>query len=154
MIRETMFYGQQCAKEITVEMMEKLEKEIPMLLCKMEKKIPPRFFSPMQYLLIHLPYEAKVGGHGQYRWMYHIERALLYLKSVVGNKTRVEGCIIEAFTLKDVAYFSSVLLGSCTPGIAGRRLWPNKSGYDRFSLAAKWLGNHTPRTRYGPTTPG
>jgi hypothetical protein len=56
------FYRQLCAKEITVEMMEKLEKEIPALLCKMEKKFPPRFFNSMQHLLIHLPYEAKAGG--------------------------------------------------------------------------------------------
>jgi hypothetical protein len=41
-------------------------------------------------------------------WMYHIERALGYLKSMVGNRARVEGCIVEAFTLKEVAYFSSV----------------------------------------------
>jgi hypothetical protein len=54
------FYRQLCAKEITVEMMQKLEKEIPVLLCKVEKKILPGFFSPMQHLLIHLPYEAKV----------------------------------------------------------------------------------------------
>jgi hypothetical protein len=34
------FYRQLCAKEITVEMMEKLEKEIPLRLCKMEKFFP------------------------------------------------------------------------------------------------------------------
>jgi hypothetical protein len=89
-------------------MMEKLEKEIPVLLCKMEKKIPPEFFNPMQHLLIHLPYEAKVGVPIQYRWMYHIERALSYLKSMVHNRARVEECITEAFTLKEVAHFSSV----------------------------------------------
>jgi hypothetical protein len=66
------FYRQLCAKEITVEMIQKLEKEIPVLLCKMEKIFPPRFFNPMQHLLIHLPYEAKVGGPIQYRGMYHI----------------------------------------------------------------------------------
>jgi hypothetical protein len=38
------FYRQLCAKEIVVEMMEKLEKEIPVLLCKMEKNFPSRFF--------------------------------------------------------------------------------------------------------------
>jgi hypothetical protein len=102
------FYGQLCAKEIMVEMMQKLEKEILVLLCKMEKNFPPRFFNPMQHLLIHLPYEAKVGGHVQYRWMYHIERALGYLKLMVGNRARVEACITEAFILKEVAYFSSV----------------------------------------------
>jgi hypothetical protein len=85
--------------------MEKLEKEIPVLLCKMEKKFPPEFFNPMQHLLIHLPYEAKVGGPVQYRWMYHIERALKYLKLMVDNRVRVHH---EAFTLKEVAYFSNV----------------------------------------------
>jgi len=56
------FYRQLCAKEIKKEMMEKLEKEIPVLICKLEKIFPPGFFNPMQHLLVHLPYEAKVGG--------------------------------------------------------------------------------------------
>jgi hypothetical protein len=101
------FYRQLCAKEITIEMMQKLEKEIPVLLCKMEKNFHPGFFNPMQHLLIHLPYKAKVGGLVQYMWMYHIERALKYLKPMVDNRARVKGCITEAFTLKEVAYFSS-----------------------------------------------
>jgi hypothetical protein len=70
------FYRQVCAKEIVVEMTEKLKKEILVLVCKMEKIFLPGFFNPMQHLLIHLPYEAKVGGPIQYRWLYHIERAL------------------------------------------------------------------------------
>jgi hypothetical protein len=45
------------------EMMEKLEKEIPMLLCKLDKIFPVGFFNPMRHLLVHLSYEAKVGGH-------------------------------------------------------------------------------------------
>jgi hypothetical protein len=40
--------------------------------------------------------------------MYHIERALRYLKPIVGNRARVEGPIIKAFILKEVSYFSSV----------------------------------------------
>jgi hypothetical protein len=87
-----------------VEMMQKLEKEIPVLLCKMKKKFPPGFFNPMQ----HLPYKAKVGGPIQYRWMYHIERVVRYLKPMDGNRARVEGCIAESFILKEVAYLSSV----------------------------------------------
>jgi hypothetical protein len=102
------FSRQLCAKENAVEMMEKLEKEISVLLCKMEKNFPPEIFNPMQYLLIHLPNEAKVGGPVQYRWMYHIERSLIYLKPMVGNMSRVEECITEAFMFKEVAYFSRV----------------------------------------------
>jgi hypothetical protein len=41
------FYRQLYAKEIAIEMMEKLEKEIPVLLCKMENIFPPEFFNPM-----------------------------------------------------------------------------------------------------------
>jgi hypothetical protein len=59
--------------------MQKLKKEIQVILYKMEKIFLPEFFNPMQHLLIHLPYEAKVGGV-QYRWMYHIERVLRCLK--------------------------------------------------------------------------
>jgi hypothetical protein len=62
----------------------------------------------MQHLLVRIPYEAKVGSPVQYRWMYHIERALKYLKAVVGNKARVEGSITESFLLKEITYFSSV----------------------------------------------
>jgi hypothetical protein len=103
-----LFYRQLCAKEITVEMMQKLENEIPVLQCKKEKFFPPGFFNPMQHLLIHLSYEAKVGGLVQYRWMYHTETTLIYLKPMVGNRARVEGCITEAFMLKEIEYFSSV----------------------------------------------
>jgi hypothetical protein len=62
----------------------------------------------MQHLLIHFPYEAKISGPQQYRWIYHIERALKKLRAMVGNKARVEGCIIEEFKVKEIAYFTSV----------------------------------------------
>ncbi|WVZ97071.1 hypothetical protein U9M48_042633 [Paspalum notatum var. saurae] len=74
----------------------------------MEKFLPPRFFNPMQHLFVHLAFEAKVGGPVQFRWMFHIERALKYLRAMVGNNARVEGCIAEAFILKEISYFSSV----------------------------------------------
>jgi hypothetical protein len=66
------------------------------------------FFNPKQCLHIHLPYEAKVAGPVQYRWMYHIEITLRYLKPMVGNRAKVEWCIVKAFTLKEVAYILSV----------------------------------------------
>jgi hypothetical protein len=62
----------------------------------------------MQHLLVHIPFEAKVGIPKKYRWMYHIEKALKYLRSIVGNKARVEGYIAESFLLKEITYFSSV----------------------------------------------
>jgi hypothetical protein len=89
-------------------MMKKLEKETLMLICKLEKIFPPGWFNPMQYLLVHLLYKAKLGGPQQDKWMYHIERALKNLRAMVHNKARVECCIAEEFKLKEIAYFTSV----------------------------------------------
>jgi hypothetical protein len=60
----------------------------------------------MQHLLVHLPYEAKLGGSQQYRWMYHIQSALKNLRAMVRNKARVKSCITEEFKLKDIAYLN------------------------------------------------
>jgi hypothetical protein len=32
------------------------------LLCKMEKIYAPGFFNPMHHMILHLPYEAWMGG--------------------------------------------------------------------------------------------
>jgi hypothetical protein len=39
-----------------------LENMAPVLLCKLEKIFPPGFFNLMQHLILHLPYEARMGG--------------------------------------------------------------------------------------------
>jgi hypothetical protein len=59
----------------------------------------------MQYLLVHVPWEAKVGGPVQFRWMYSQERELKKLRVTVRNKVRVEGCIVEVFACKEITNF-------------------------------------------------
>jgi hypothetical protein len=44
------------------------------IICKLEMIFPPSFFDLMEHLPIYLPYEAKVGGPVQYRWMYPFKR--------------------------------------------------------------------------------
>jgi hypothetical protein len=89
-------------------MIEKLENEIPVLICNLERIFSPGWFNPTQYFFVHLPYEAKLGGPQQYKWIYHIEMALKNLRAMVRNKVRVEDCIVEEFKLKEIAYFTSV----------------------------------------------
>jgi hypothetical protein len=43
-------------------MMQMLEKEIAVLVYKMENVFPHGWFNMIQYLLVHLPWEARVGG--------------------------------------------------------------------------------------------
>ena len=54
--------------------MEGLERDIPIIICKLERIFPPSFFDSMEHISIHLPYEAKIAGPVQYHWMYHFER--------------------------------------------------------------------------------
>jgi hypothetical protein len=48
-----------------------------------------------------------VGGPTWFRWMYNQEKELTKLKVTVHNNARVEGCIMEAFTCKEIMNFSS-----------------------------------------------
>ena len=56
------FLRQLCAKELSRTVIDDLEKGAPVLLCKLEKIFPPGFFLSMQHLIVHLPYEARMGG--------------------------------------------------------------------------------------------
>jgi hypothetical protein len=56
------FFRKLCAKELSRTVVADLERLAPELLCKLEKIFPPGFFNPMQYLILHLPYEARMGG--------------------------------------------------------------------------------------------
>jgi hypothetical protein len=56
------FFRQLCAKELSRTVVADLEKIAPVLLCKLEKIFPPGFFNPMEHMILHLPYEARMGG--------------------------------------------------------------------------------------------
>ncbi|XP_021735138.1 uncharacterized protein LOC110701823 [Chenopodium quinoa] len=101
------FFRDLCCYTITVSDMERLEKNIAEILCKLEKVFPPSFFNSMEHLPIHLPYEGKLCGPVQYRWMYPFERFLNHLKRKIGNKARVEGSICNAYLTEEISNFCS-----------------------------------------------
>jgi hypothetical protein len=57
------FFHQLCAKELSRTVIAHFERLTLVLLCKLEKIFPPSVFNPMQHLILHLPYEARMGGH-------------------------------------------------------------------------------------------
>jgi hypothetical protein len=101
------FYRQIYAKEISKKLMWRLEKDIVVLVCKMEKVFPPGFKNCMQHLLVHLPWEVLARGPVQFRLMYSQKRELKKLRVMMWNKARVEGCIAEAFAVREITLFSS-----------------------------------------------
>jgi hypothetical protein len=56
------FFYQLCAKELSHTIIKDLKKVAPVLLYKLEKIFPSDFFLAMQHLIVHLPYEARMGG--------------------------------------------------------------------------------------------
>ncbi|XP_073101747.1 uncharacterized protein [Elaeis guineensis] len=88
--------------------MELLEKSIVETICKLKKIFSPVFFDSMEHLTIYLPYEAKVGGPVQYRWMYLFNRCMHELKKKVRNKAKVEGSISEAYIVEKIFNFCSL----------------------------------------------
>ncbi|CAI0443875.1 unnamed protein product, partial [Linum tenue] len=73
----------------------RLEAQIALTLCQLERIFPLAFFDILIHLTVHLASEAKLGGPVQARWMYPVERFLSTLKSYVGNKAQPEGSIAK-----------------------------------------------------------
>ncbi|KAI9078171.1 hypothetical protein K1719_039870 [Acacia pycnantha] len=93
-----MFFREICASELNVASM-------PITLCKLDMVFPPSMFDSMEHLLVHLAYNAKVGGSQQYRWMYPFERFLRTLKHKIKNPRYVEGSIAEAYLVEEATKF-------------------------------------------------
>jgi len=73
-INELMHPYASLPKTLRVEDLDRLENQIPIILCKLERIFPPGFFTSMVHVIIHLVRECKLGGPVHYRWMYPIKR--------------------------------------------------------------------------------
>jgi hypothetical protein len=63
-----------CSKTLQVEDLDRLENQIPIILCKLERIFPSDFFTVMVHIVIHLVRECKLGKAIHYRRMYPVER--------------------------------------------------------------------------------
>ena len=114
------FFRQLCAKELSQNVVADLEKRAPELICKLEKIFPPGFFLSMQHLIVHLPYEARMGGGMQNRWCYPIERCLKTIRKKCGNKARIEASMAEAFINEEVSNFTTTYYKGNLPSVHNR----------------------------------
>ncbi|KAI5313160.1 hypothetical protein L3X38_042334 [Prunus dulcis] len=89
------FFNAICAKTVDVSKLDKLEEDVAVTLCLLEKYFPLSFFDIMLHLVVHLVKEVRLCGPVYFRWMYPFERYMKVLKGYVHNRTHPEGCIIE-----------------------------------------------------------
>ena len=73
------FFKQLCQRTLSTSVIDDLERGIVIILCKLERILPPAFFDVMVHLAVHLPAEARKGGPVHCRWMYPIERYYIYI---------------------------------------------------------------------------
>ncbi|XP_071912882.1 uncharacterized protein [Coffea arabica] len=132
--------------------LERLEKNAPLILCKLEKIFPPAFFDIMIHLIVHLPKEAKLGGPVHPRWMFLFERYLGSLKKYVRNRARPEGSIAEGYIANEcLTFMSKYLHGIETKFTRKRRNYDyNQDKAEElvvFSLSVRPFGLVTPPTK-------
>ena len=68
-----MIFRNLCSSTLRVDNFLVMEKNIPIILYKLERIFLLGFFDCMEHLLVHLTYEARVCGPVQYRCMYPFE---------------------------------------------------------------------------------
>lgn len=100
-IRFCLFFKAICSKVIEVDKLEKMQSQLVITICQLEKYFPPSLFDIMIHLSIHLVREVELCGPIFLRWMYPFERYMKTFKGYVRNRARPEGCIAEAYIAEE-----------------------------------------------------
>ena len=101
-------------KEIHKEYIKYWKREIPRLMCEMQKYLPPAFFNAQEHYLIHQVEEIELCGPVHTRSMWMVERNLKSLKALVRQRARPEGSMVEGYML----YQSMVYISHYIPKLA------------------------------------
>jgi len=101
------FFRELCSRNLRIDVINRLKRDIVLILCKLEKIYPPAFFDVMVHLAVHLPDQILLTGPVQYGWMYPIERRMGTFKNSMRNRARLEGSIAEAYAATDTLTFCS-----------------------------------------------
>ncbi|CAL8991367.1 unnamed protein product [Prunus brigantina] len=99
------FFNAICAKTVDVSKLDKLEEDIVVTLCLLEKYFSLSFFDIMVHLVVHLVKEVHLCGSVYFRWMYPFETYMKVLKRYVQNRTHPENCIVERYKAKKAVEF-------------------------------------------------
>ncbi|XP_074336395.1 uncharacterized protein LOC141673544 [Apium graveolens] len=96
-IRLCFFFNALCNKIVDVSKLDKLQADVIITLCELEKIFPASFFDVMIHLMVHLVRELRLCGSVFYRWMYAFERFNKVLRGYVRNLYHPEGCMAESY---------------------------------------------------------
>ena len=110
--RLSFFFNALCSKVVDVAALDKLQNDVVVTLCLLEKYFPLSFFDIMLYLTVHLVREVRLYGPVYLRWMYLFERFMKVLKGYVRNHNRPKGCIGECYIAEEAIEFCTEYLSN------------------------------------------
>jgi hypothetical protein len=101
-------------KEIHEDDIKYWEREIPRLMCEMQRYLPPAFFNAQEHYLIHQVEEIEMCGPVHRRSMWMVERHLKSLKALVRQRACPKGSMVEGY----MVYESMVYISQYLPKLA------------------------------------
>jgi hypothetical protein len=102
------------SKEIHKEDIKYWKREIPRLMCQMQRFLPSAFFNAQEHYLIHQVEEIELCGPIHARSMWMVERHLKFLKALVRQRARPEGSMVEGY----MVFQAMVYIIEYLPGLA------------------------------------
>lgn len=123
-IRVSDVFRRICVKVWDPAGLDKLKRDVAVLLCDFEIYFPPAFFDVMTHLLIHVVEDLELFGPVSNRWCYPLERYMKLLKGHVHTRHRPEASIA-------IGYLKDETLGYLTEYLADfdsvqTRVWNSK----------------------------
>ena len=92
--------------------LDKLQNELVVALCLLEKYFPSSFFDIMIHLTVPLVRGVRLYGLIYFRWMYPFERFMKVLKGYVQNRNHLKGCIVECYIVEKAIEFCTEYLSN------------------------------------------
>ena len=92
--------------------LDKLQNDVVVTLCLLEKYFLPSFFDIMLHFIVHLVRDVRLCGPVYLRWMYPFERFMKVLRGYVRNRNQPEGCIVECYIMEEAIEFCTEYLSN------------------------------------------
>ncbi|RVW70547.1 hypothetical protein CK203_059226 [Vitis vinifera] len=105
------------SKVVDVLALDKLQNDVVVTLCLLEKYFLPSFFDIMLHFIVHLVRDVRLCGPVYLRWMYPFERFMKVLRGL--NVCASSGCNRNAAMSKHSSEWNGRALQSKFPSIGG-----------------------------------
>ena len=114
-------------KRIHQEYIKYWKREIPWLMCEIQKYLPSAFFNAQEHYLIHQVELIKLCGPIHTRSMWMAERRLKSLKGLFRQRAHPEGSMVEGYMVYQLMVYISQYIPKLGENMHVDCIWDVKS---------------------------